>query len=80
MPSQSKLGRFHLTLVLKGCIITTYNTKELKMKPLTVKLNVTTVEMIVSLTEHYDSTMSIKLSKPQIIEMAIKNLIKSNEC
>ena len=50
------------------------------MKPLTVKLNVTTVEMIVSLTEHYDSTMSIKLSKPQIIEMAIKNLIKSNEC
>ena len=44
------------------------------MKPLTVKLNITTVEMIASLTEHYESTMGLKLSKPQIIEMAVKKL------
>ncbi len=44
------------------------------MKPLTVKLNSATVEMIASLTTHYESSMKLKLSKPQIIEMAIKKL------
>jgi len=46
------------------------------MKPLatTVKLNSLTVEMITSLTKHYEATMKLKLSKPQIIEMAIKTL------
>jgi len=44
------------------------------MKPLTVKLNVSTVEIIESLTKYYESEMSLKLSKPQIIEMAVKKL------
>ncbi len=45
------------------------------MKPLTVKINTTSVEILESLTKHYKETINMDISKAQIIQTALTTLL-----
>ena len=45
------------------------------MKPLSIKLNAPTVEMITSLKEQFNKEHGVRLSNPKVVEMAVKQML-----